>query len=80
MADAFPMLATSAECQWRGLPAEDRLALTVLWARPKCEGLVSYLSGCSVPHRETPIWTVSGYIGQSMALISVKEDWLVDVP
>lgn len=76
---AFPMVSRCALFQWRGLSESERVTLNALWgaSHPFSPSL---LHGKSVSQLTTPLWTVSKARGDSLDLISMKSDYLGDVP
>lgn len=81
MADAFPQLFDCFTRQWAGLTQGERDQLSKSWAAPSGRLPVPcLLKAYSVAQMERPIWTVTSGLGVSLCLLSVKKDFLGDVP
>ena len=77
--NAMPMFERCAEAQWRGLPWADRALLDLFWTS---EGIVSgaALHKTAVTQRNIPLWRVAFKSGGGLDLVSVKTEYLGDVP
>jgi hypothetical protein len=79
--NACQMVARSFAGQWRGLPEPERLRLNQIWMTAQPLTGATSLRGPVVSQVETAIWMVTTTgTGRSLLLLSVKEDFLGDVP
>lgn len=78
--NAFAMIATSFESQWRGLTEGERVTLAAHWAVDTLLAS-SHLKALSVAKYDQPIWSaVNDKTGQCLALFSLKTDCYRDIP
>ena len=80
MADSFPQIARCAEAQWRGLAEADRTRLTLYWTGD-VPFSATLLHEKEVAQINVPVWRVV-FADRSggLDLMSVKTDWIGDVP
>lgn len=76
--NAFHMVQRCAIHQWRGLPEQDRCRLNALWSSSH-PFAASLLHVKTVAQVNIPLWEVK-VKGGGLDLMSIKTDWLGDVP
>lgn len=79
MPSAMPMVERCAIAQWRGLPEEDRYWLNILWSSEQPFAASSLHHAC-VKQINLPLWRVGFPGGGGLDLLSIKMDWIGDVP
>lgn len=73
------MLRACADRQWAGLSDGQRAALTVAWEEDHLT-VTGRLSVSHIAQKERPIWSVAYPLGHALTILSVKSDYLGDLP